>query len=163
MANQALMKDLRRLIDGDWIRNELSGPIGMLTMLIEDQTANGQTAHEILANDTEARNIVIHPFHTFAERYQKSDSPMAMSREFTFEEYVADDEAKQFISEIEKSLKAVHEYLLRLEQDPRPDSLSVAENFVSTQLHELINLCQENKENDEHDTEQINSEGGHRL
>lgn len=65
MSDTTLMQELRRLTDVDWIRNELSAPIGMLNMLALEE--GEQSAQTVLANDQEAREIILKPFKAFTE------------------------------------------------------------------------------------------------
>lgn len=65
---------------------------------------------------------------------------------YSADQMLADPEGKKLIEHLEQELKRIHEYLMRLEQDPRTNAFSEAENFVSTKLHELVHYVRENTE-----------------
>lgn len=131
--------ELRRVASGDWIKNRLSAPLGILNLLAMEESEM-RMAKDVLAADPEAKEILTTPFKKFTEQYKgKLDH-------YTVEEIIADPECAKLIDHIEKELLRIHEYLVRLEQDPRTHAFSDAENFVATKLHEMIQYAREGSE-----------------
>ncbi|MBP7992842.1 MAG: hypothetical protein KAZ30_04330, partial [Candidatus Magasanikbacteria bacterium] len=61
MANPALMDELRRLTKVDWISNEISATLPIISELAEEQNQSGASAKQLIEGDEFAKNVILKP------------------------------------------------------------------------------------------------------
>lgn len=153
MANPALMDELRRLTKVDWIPNEITAALPMLSELTEEQNSSGKSAKQLIDGDEFARDMILRPFRSFAEKYTGIRDPKDQGGTFSTADFLADNEAQKFIKEIEDGFKEIHEHLVELSNNDHTGmgvrSLAVAENFFQDKIHLLMELCKESNEGKE--------------
>lgn len=153
MANPALMDELRRLTKVDWISNEISATLPIISELAEEQNQSGASAKQLIEGDEFAKNVILKPFRGFAEKYTGVRDPQKQGGTFSTMDFLADEDAQKFVQKIEAGFKEIHDQLVVLGNNDHAGtgvrSLAVAESFFQEKIHLLMEQCKENNENTE--------------
>lgn len=164
MSNPELMTELHRLMRVDYIKNQISSRTNMLAMAAMDKT-DDISNQEMIANDDFLEKIITDRFASFSEKYDGTGlDPIKHGGKFSAAEMLADPDGAALIAYIEGELNKVHEKLLELLTDTDPEAFAKAEKMTMDKINELVNYCEETKENTEVDQEiEAAQSGGKRL